>query len=236
MKVFISQPMYLPWPGQFDQIRHADVFVHYDDVQLPQGRSFCNRVQIKTEDDISWLSVPLVKNSRGLINEALIDNSQDWKTKHLNKIRESLSKCRFYEDAAGLIQAVFDQEIVYLSDLNIIFIEAVAQYLGLKTQFHRASNLGLNTRSTERLIEICKVYNADCYITGHGARNYLNHELFELENMSVHYMNYEIVPYPQFGTFTPYVTILDLIAHTGREALSHLQSTTSSWREFLKNE
>ena len=37
--VVISQPMFLPWVGLFEQARHADVWFHYDDVQLPQGRS-----------------------------------------------------------------------------------------------------------------------------------------------------------------------------------------------------
>lgn len=56
MKVVISQPFYLPWPGLFNQIKMADIFIHYDDAQLPQGRSFCSRVQIRTKDKIGWLS------------------------------------------------------------------------------------------------------------------------------------------------------------------------------------
>ena len=49
-KIVISQPMLFPWIGIFEQIKLSDVYVHYDDAQLPQGRSFINRVQIKTKD------------------------------------------------------------------------------------------------------------------------------------------------------------------------------------------
>ena len=45
MNLVVSQPMFLPWIGLFEQVRLADRFIHYDDVQLPQGRSFISRVK-----------------------------------------------------------------------------------------------------------------------------------------------------------------------------------------------
>lgn len=228
--------MYLPWPGLFDQVRHADLFVHYDDVQLPQGRSFCTRVQVKTNDTISWLSVPLTCDSRGLIYEALIDHSQNWKIKHANKLKESLSKAPFWEEAQRLLHSVFEKNILSLSDLNIAFIETIADYLGLKAEFQRSASLGLTTKSTQRLIDICNYYKGTTYITGHGAKNYLDHPSFEANGIDVKYMNYCIAPYKQKGTFTPYVTILDLIAYTGQEAIHHLQSTHLPWRTFVNHE
>ena len=56
-RVVISQPMLFPWVGLFEQIRAADVYVHYDDVQFSKG-SFTNRVQIKTARGPRWLTVP----------------------------------------------------------------------------------------------------------------------------------------------------------------------------------
>ena len=48
----VSQPMFLPWVGLFEQVRLADVFIHYDDVQLPQGGNFMSRVQLKTASGV----------------------------------------------------------------------------------------------------------------------------------------------------------------------------------------
>ena len=56
--VVVSQPMFFPWVGMFEQIRLADAYVHYTDVQFSKG-SFVNRVQIKTADGFRWLTVPL---------------------------------------------------------------------------------------------------------------------------------------------------------------------------------
>jgi WbqC-like protein len=39
--VVILQPQFFPWIGYFEQVHRADIFVHFADVQLPQGRSFC---------------------------------------------------------------------------------------------------------------------------------------------------------------------------------------------------
>ena len=60
--VVVSQSMYFPWCGLLDQIRQADVFVYYDDVQLVRG--FCNRVQVKTLQGYKWITVPLLRKSQ----------------------------------------------------------------------------------------------------------------------------------------------------------------------------
>ena len=87
MKIVISQPMYLPWPGLFDQIKNCDIFVHYDDAILPQGRSFISRVQIKNNDSLGWMSIP-IKKSRIPINQVSIDNETSWKKKHIIMLKQ----------------------------------------------------------------------------------------------------------------------------------------------------
>ena len=55
----------------------ADLFVFYDDVQLPKGggkgRGFITRVQIKSAKGWEWLSVPIQRTHGGvqLICDAL---------------------------------------------------------------------------------------------------------------------------------------------------------------------
>ena len=79
----ISQPMFFPWVGMLEQMRVADTYVHYDDVQFSKG-SFTNRVQIKTAQGIQWLSMPLRELSLGQeIRGVLVDDRQGWRRKHL---------------------------------------------------------------------------------------------------------------------------------------------------------
>src|SRR5271165_5531971 len=79
MNVVISQPMFFPWVGMFEQIRLADVYIHYSDVQFSKG-GFVNRVQIKTASGIKWLTVPLEGVSLGQkINQVRIDDRRAWR-------------------------------------------------------------------------------------------------------------------------------------------------------------
>src|SRR6476646_3718931 len=92
LALVVSQPMFLPWLGLFEQVRLADVFVHYDDVQLPQGRSFMTRVQVKTADGVAWLTAPLDRKRSGrLINQAVFA-ADDLRRRHLETLRHAYGK------------------------------------------------------------------------------------------------------------------------------------------------
>ena len=79
--------------------------------------------------------------------------------------------------------------------------------------------------SAQRVCDIVQVLEGTDYITGHGARNYLDHAAFERSAISVRYMDYRCVSYEQgHGEFTPYVTALDLVANCGRDGARFIQS------------
>jgi hypothetical protein len=233
-KVVILQPMYLPWAGFFDQIRLCDAFVHFDDVQLPQGRYFTNRVQAKTSQGQKWLTVPLIHSSRGMIKDVQIDEHSDWRTSHFKTFSHNLSKAPFYSDAATLLDRIYSHKTDRLSSFNINAIETIALYLGFNRTFLKSSDLQVAESSSLRLLNITRKVGGKTYITGHGAKNYLDHNLFEQSGVEVEYIDYKILPYQQFyGEFTPYVSIIDLIAHTGRDSVNVLKSQTIKWRDFV---
>ena len=107
--VVISQPMFFPCSGMFEQIRLCDVFVHYDDVQFSKG-GFFNRVQIKTPNGIRWLTVPLQDVKLGQnINETLIDSASNWRRKHLELLRQSYTKAPFKAEMLELVESVYER-------------------------------------------------------------------------------------------------------------------------------
>lgn len=222
--------------GIFEQVRLADVFVHYDDVQFPQGRSFTTRVQIKTKNGIQWLSVPVSKStSSNLISGALINEETNWRKKHLETIRHSYSKQPNFEAMFELVRGIYAVETRSLSALNISALETIADVMGFRTEFVKSSELASVGTSSERLIQICREIKADVYVTGHGARNYLKHSAFEERGIEVRYMEYRAEPWKQaHGEFTPYVSIIDLLASVPfSEAADYLKSETIAWSEFL---
>ena len=235
MKLVVSQPMFLPWVGLFEQVKIADVYVHYDDVQMPKGRSFISRVQIKTPDGAQWLSARIDRQrSKLLISETFLLQESNWREKHLNLLRQNYREADQYATMLQLAEEFYSQTDDCLAGFNQFTIESLAKWLGLETEFRVSSELSIQGRGTQRLIDICKHFGATEYITGHGARNYLDHRAFEDNDITVSYMQYGLQQYKQLhGEFTPYVTILDAVANLGKAARDILACNTVDWHEFV---
>lgn len=231
--IVISQPMLFPWVGLFEQVRLADVFVHYDDVQFPLGRSFISRVQIKTAEGSQWLTVPVLRKAGQLIKDVRTDDAQDWRAKHLRTLNQAYAKAPHLAEMIAIVERIYAEKTSFLADMTIQATEEIARYFSLTPQFIRASTRPASGRSSDRLLWWMEELQGELYVTGHGAYGYLAHELFEARSMRVEYMNYQKVPYPQLhGPFTPFVSILDLIANTGRGGAAMLCSGSKPWREF----
>jgi hypothetical protein len=234
--IVVSQPMFFPWIGLFEQVRLSDIFVHYDDVQLPQGRSFISRVQIKSVQGLSWLSAPIDrKRSGSLINEVALFNEIDWRSKHLASLRHAYARAPHFDLMFQIAKRIYGGPPCRLSEFNIAAIEQISRWLGLTTQFVRSSALGVAGASTERLVAICQQLGCNVYVTGLGALKYLQHEKFEERGISVRYMDYIKAPYAQGQSeFTPYVSILDAIAHCGEQTRDLVCSNSVYWKDFIQ--
>lgn len=234
--IVISQSMYFPWVGLLEQIRLADVFVHYDDVQYSKG-SFSNRVQVKGINGVNWMTLPLRDYHLGQrIDEVMLDERTDWRSKHREILRQAYLKAPFREEMLRLVDCVFAQNTATVADVSRQSMLELASYFGLdKANFVSSRTLPIPGASSERVCDIVEHLKGDVYVTGHGARHYLNHGLFEGKGIAVEYMQYERIPYPQLHSdFTPYVTALDLVANCGVEGAAFIQSGTINWKEFVE--
>lgn len=234
MRIVISQSMYFPWVGLLEQIKLANVFVHYDDVQFTRG--FYNRVEIKSESGIRWLTVPVKKHVRETnIDRIEVDDSKPWREAHRNELVQCYRSAPYFRDMMSVVDDAYSTRVTNLADVSRESLMALARYFGLEQGRRFLSSSSLNTpgRSSDRLFAICQKLGASTYITGHGARNYLDHELFESSGIEVEYMDYRKLPYPQLhGDFTPFVSGLDLIANCGKNGEKYICSGTVSWKEF----
>jgi WbqC-like protein family len=236
VRVVISQPMYFPWVGLLEQFKAADIFVFYDDVQFVKGSLF-NRVQVKTKSGVRWLTVPL-KNRKlsQYICETGIDDQQDWRKSHLSLLRQSYEGAPYFDDMIELAESVLKREYANLAELSISSMLAQADYFNISQdkKILRSSEMNVSGVSSQRVFDICKNLGATRYITGHGAANYLDHELFEETGIDVCYMNYEKTPYQQLnGEFTPFVSGLDLVANCGENGSENIKSGSIIWKKFL---
>jgi hypothetical protein len=231
--VVLSQPQLLPWPGFFELVASADIYVHLDDALFSRG-GFMNRVQIKHAAGSKWMTIPLQgKGSFERICD-LTAAGNDWKRRHREVVLQSLAHAPYLDQALDLLESVYCLD--GLGELLIASIEKPKAKMGLSgpREWIRSSALGLEGTSWQRVLAIVKAVGGTHYVTAHGAANYLDHEAFEEAGVAVEYADYSKTPYPQqHGDFTPYVSILDLIANLGTKAGTAIHPRTMPWREFL---
>lgn len=236
INIVISQSMYFPWVGMLEQVRLADVFVHYDDVQFSKG-GYTNRVQTKQADgSTAWMTVPLSTLKLGQrIDEVVIQDLHTWVPKHITMLKSSFVQAPYAQDALGLAEHVLSKPYRTIALLARASLVALADYFGLSrsTRFVDCADLGIQGSSSQRVLDVVKALGGTRYITGHGALRYLDHNLFEHAGVEVAYMAYQRRPYSQsHGAFTPYVSALDLVAHTGPAGIDYVVSNAIHWRDF----
>ena len=228
MNVVILQPSYIPWRGVFDQIRRADLFIFYDDVQYDK-RGWRNRNQIKTPHGKQWLTIPV--HSRGAqtqnipINQIRIVWENPWNETHLRAIRQAYSKAPCFERYDALLERFYRRRDEFLADFTIEFTVALARELGdNSTRFLRSSAIdGITGQKTDRLLQILRAVGATRYISGPSARDYVENEKFERAGITLEYMQYDYPEYPQlYPPFDPQVSVLDLLFMTGSEAPNYI--------------
>ena len=220
--VVISQPTYLPWTGYFRIMKEADVYVFLDNVQFEQ-RSWQSRNRIKSAQQFAWLTIPTHHDSQSRICEVEIDNSKPWKRQHLNAIKTSYGKAPYFNLYSSFFKSVYESSWTELVLLNIYMIKYFAAQLGLSPVFVRASKLGMEGKRTTLLLDICKMFGADRYVSSIGARDYMEEDgakpIFEKEGIKVAFLEVNLLKYPQlFGEFIPELSVIDLLFNCGPDS------------------
>ena len=225
MTVVVLQPGYLPWLGFFDQLRRADVFVYYDDVQY-DTHGWRNRNRIKTANGPIWLTVPVRHSGLGQprILDVEIDGRTPWARKHIASIRQSYAAAPFVGRFMPALEELLHRKWERLVDLDIALTDLMAGWMGLQSRIERASQLGIGGGQSERLLSICRHFHASTYLSGAAARDYLDVPLFSAEGIEVRWQQFAHPTYRQLhGAFVPYLSALDAILNEGDDAAALLE-------------
>jgi hypothetical protein len=228
VNVVILQPSYIPWRGYFDQVRRADLFIFYDDVQYDK-HGWRNRNQIKTAQGKQWLTIPV--HSKGVtegipIRDVHIDWSRPWAKSHLKSLTISYNKAPHFKTYLPMLESFYERRDVSLADFTIETTIQLTRQLGnTSTRFMRSSELpGIDGVKTDRLIQILKQVGATHYISGPSAREYIEQSKFDAAGITLEYMEYNYAEYPQlYPPYDPYVTILDLLFMMGTQAADYIE-------------
>ena len=174
------------------------------------------------------LTVPVLIKGRfnQKIYDVMIDISQKFETKHFNSIWSNYKKSRYFEFLVVELEEIYKNEINKLVDLNIRLIEWLSSKLGINTKFVYSSQLDTDGSKTELLVNICKIINADHYISPAGSKEYIDqNNLFIKSGIKLSYQNYKHPTYSQlYGDFIPYMSVIDLLFNEGKKSLELIKS------------
>lgn len=223
-KVAILQSNYVPWKGYFDMIAAVDEFIIYDDVQFTKN-DWRNRNKIKTPKGVEWISVPVGQNiDRRIRDVELLDTR--WQEKHWRTLEANYRRAPFFFEVAELIEPLYrNRSYATLSELNRVFIEAICNYLGIRTKISNSWDYNLIDGRVERLVDLCIQSSAQSYISGPSAKGYMDESAFAIRNISVSWFDYSGYPaYPQlWGAFEHGVSILDLLFNCGHQSGQYMK-------------
>ncbi|WP_299290882.1 WbqC family protein [Nitrosopumilus sp.] len=229
LKVVIHQPNYFPYSGFFHKLTLGDSLVLMDNTQY--DKKFTNRNRIIVPNDWIWLSVPIKKEHKFSPNKTVeINNEIDWKKNHFTKIQKSYSNSKFFNLYKDYLKNLYEKEWNFLFELNYETITKVMEWLGIKLKIYKESDLNINGKSTERLVNICKSIGADTYISGIGGKEYMNEKLFNSNNINLEYQNFTHPIYEQHfsDSFIPNLSILDLLFNHGLKSLEILKNSQNN--------
>lgn len=222
--VAVLQPGYMPWLGFFEQMSRVDVFVMYDDVQFDKN-GWRNRNRIKAVDGPHWLSVPVHASIESKIMDVTIDQRQKWAKKHIGSIEQFYKKAPFREQYLPLLKEILSRDWEKLVDLDMVLIETMKEWLGIRTPLVRSSELAIGGDRNMRLLEICKHYGATRYYSGKAAECYLDGDLFKGNDIEVVFQDFQHPQYAQLhGEFVPYLSAIDLLLNCGPDSKRYLVS------------
>ncbi len=212
MIVSIHQPAYIPWLGYFDKIAKGDIHIFLDDALYSKNNLF-NRNKIKTPNGWQWLTIPVSGHIHLPLNEIKIDKTHNWQQQHWTAIKLNYSRSKCFNRIAAELEPLYQNSWEYLTDFNISMNRAISRILKIKTKFFQSSRLKVEGSGCQRLINLCRKFKADTYLSGQGAKKiYMDETVFKDYKIKIVYQQFKLKSYPQlWGQFIPDLSVLDYL-------------------------
>ena len=216
------QPNYLPYCGFFHKITLADKFCIFDGVQF-ERKGYNNRVLIKTQQGVQWLTVP-VEHGQPRIKDARIVES-GWRRKHVRAIELAYQKAPYFDVYMPEIRRLIVEPCRYLADFNRFLLYFLLGALGISKQIVVASDYRFNGSKSEAVLDMCRQLGATQYIFGSQGRDYADVEAFGRAGILLQFQDYKHPVYPQLhGDFVAGLSVIDLLFNCGPDSLRILTS------------
>lgn len=238
MRVGIHQINYLPWMGYFNKIVKSDLFILMDDVQLTDsGMTQRNRV-LNKNGEISFLTVAFQKKGYMDIpfSQVLLNPSVDWQKRQYNFLWDNYHKFPYWKEIIDVFSFLFEEKFDTLQQVNERTVREIMSLLQIRTPLVHQSSLQYDrvAKNNDLVLDLCKAVKADCYLSGNGAKKYMELDVFRREEINVQFQTFQHPLYFQkYAQTEPIMglSILDVLLNCGIDGTRKL-----FWENICDNE
>ena len=223
IKVAIHQAHYFPWLGYYDKMAKVDKFTLLDTVQLTDKSNMFRNLFLSKSGTVKYLTIPFEK--KGYMEKACceltINQNIRWQDNHRNFIKDNYRKAAFFNEVWERISWIFEKKYEFLNEPVNDSLIAIKEMLNINTQIINQSELSHNSDFTKNdlILSLCTAVSADIYLSGNGAKKYMNDLMFEKNGIKVVYQLFTYPVYNQINSkeFIPNLSSLDMLFNCGIE-------------------
>ena len=225
MKVAIMQPYLFPYVGYWQLIGAADTFVILDDVNFIR-RGWINRNRILQNGSEILFTLPVKNASQNrLISETSFTDDPKAYAKLLRMFAQAYAKAPFAGEMNEIAGKCLNFENRDVTALVKNQLETVTDYLGIKKDFLKASELrpADHRHAQEGILELCRITGADCYINPIGGTSLYEKEAFAKAGIELYFLHTDFEEAEKLtGGRRADLSVIDLIANCSKDTLRKL--------------
>lgn len=222
MTIGIMQPYFMPYIGYWQLMAAVDKYVVYDDVNFIK-RGWVNRNNILLNGEPYMFSIALSGASQNKLFKE-IDIIDDF-SKLKKTLQHSYSKAPYYEKTMLLLDEILDFPDKNLARFLYHSFSVILNYLDVQTELIMSSSVNKDNslKGQGKILDICRVLQADRYINAIGGQELYNHDEFAQNGIELKFLQPNIVSYQQHKhEFVPNLSIIDMMMFNGKERTKKL--------------
>ena len=197
--VAIHQPHYFPWLGLTGKIACCDVFIFLDNVQFEKN-GWQHRTQYSTQEGRKFLSLSVqnqgVVSEQKTIAEVRLADARIPR-KHLKTLQQRYGRTPGWPRLADRLEAVLTQPAEKMIDLCLATTRLTLEIYGITPRVYFASELIVPGQKTTRVVNLVKQVGGTRYLSGVGAKAYLEPDQFAAAGLELHFQEFSHPVYHQ---------------------------------------
>lgn len=221
MRIGIHQINYFPWLGYFNKVAKSDKFILMDEVQLTDSGPMQRNKVLNKSGEPTYLTVAFDKKNymEKTFSEIMLNSQVDWQKRQKSFLMDAYHKFPYWNEVWAQIEPVFTERFNTLMEVNMCALQRCLELLEIDTTLIYQSQLDYDktAKKNELVLELCKAAGGHIYLSGTGAKKYMDLYPFEAENIKVQFQTYCQPTYTQkyANDFVSGMSILDMLLNCG---------------------